>query len=34
LADGFAAAVVAIKTKEALATGQRVEIKPEMYELS
>jgi predicted dehydrogenase len=34
IAEGFAATLVAIKIKEALATGQKVEIKPELYELA
>ncbi len=32
--DGYHATVIAIKANEAVTTGRRVEIKPEMYELS
>jgi len=32
--EGYQATVIAIKTNEAIMTGKRVEIKPEMYELT
>lgn len=32
--DAYVAAVIAIKAKEAIETGKRVEIKPELYELT
>ncbi|HWQ91823.1 MAG TPA: Gfo/Idh/MocA family oxidoreductase [Clostridia bacterium] len=34
LADGFISTVIAIKTNEAVMTRQRVEIKPDLYELA